>query len=361
MNDQEQNLHSRERVHRILRHEGAGETALDALGGQQALLAGLDLPDQWREYLATGDIRYVEIELPCDEPAVFADYLSDLPPGADISCWGVGRIALQNAQGHNAGHQYYHPLAAVDTVEDLAAFPFPCADMCKTAAELHAEVDALHAAGFAVIGNLSQTILETAYLMRGMDRLFMDFYERPDYLHALFTQLCETRIMQARRLAEAGVDAIRIGDDIATQQGLMLSLPMYREFLRPSHAAVVAAAREAAPDLPIAYHSDGNLTPLLPDLIAIGVTAINPVQPECMDLRAIQREYGRDLTLWGCTPVQSIYANGTAGQVQAQTRFLLDELSQEYGIIIQFMNIVLTETVQANLAAFFMEFARRRF
>lgn len=348
----------RERVQRILQRRGGGEVALDALGGLQALMDGLDVSDQWREYCRSGEIRYVGLEPASGDRTVYGPYLPELPPAADISCWGVGRIALQNAQGHHAGHQYYHPLAGINTLAELEAYPFPDVDATKTPEELQAEVAALQAEGFTVVGNLSQTILETAYLMRGMDQLFCDFYERPAYLHRLFERLCEQRLVQARRFAAAGVDAVRLGDDIATQQGLMVSLPMYREFLRPYHEAVVAAVLAGAPEMAVAYHSDGNLTPLLPDLIAIGVTAINPVQPECMDLLETRREFGRDLTLWGCTPVQSTYAYGTPAEVTQQTRFLLEEVAAEYGLIIQFMNIVLTETVLANLPAFFMELAR---
>ena len=274
-----------------------------------------------------------------------------------MSLWGIGRIAVQNPQGHHAGHHYFHPLAEVDTIEGLEAYPWPDLSATRDPAELRGQVEALQADGFAVIGNASQTVLETAYLMRGIDRLFLDFYECPDYLDTLFGKLGEQRVAQTRMLAEAGVDAIRIGDDIATQEAMMISLPMYRERLRPYHAAAVEAAREVAPDLPVAYHSDGDITAMLPDLIEIGITAINPVQPECMDLRTIGREFGADLALWGCTPVQSTYAHGTPAEVRRHTRHLFEEIAPERGLIVQFMNIVITPHVLESLAAFFDEFA----
>ncbi|MFW6156574.1 MAG: uroporphyrinogen decarboxylase family protein, partial [Armatimonadota bacterium] len=260
---------------------------------------------------------------------------------------------------HHAGHRYFHPLAEVDTVAGLEAYAWPDLTARRAPGDLRSEVEALQADGFAVVGNASQTVLETAYLMRGIDRLFRDFYERPEYVEALFTKLTERRVAQMRTLAEAGVDAIRIGDDIATQEALMISLPMYRERLKPHHAAVVEAARDIAPDIPIAYHSDGDITDLLPDLVEIGVGAINPVQPECMDLRAVARDFGAELALWGCTPVQSIYAHGTPEEVRAHTRFLFEQVGPARGLIVQFMNIVLTAHVPGSLRAFFEEFAER--
>lgn len=351
---------SRERVLSILRRDGPGVVCYDALRSRavQEVIDRLDLPEHWRVYFREGDIRYVGTE-PAGDRERFATYLPDLPAEAEVSCWGVGRIALQNTQGHHAGHRYFHPLADVDTVAGLDAYPWPDLSTARDPHDLRAEVKALHEAEFAVVGNASQTVLETAYLMRGIDRLFLDFYERPDYVDALFAKLTEQRLAQMCMLAVAGVDAVRIGDDIATQEALMISLPMYRERLKPHHAAAVRAAREVAPNLPIAYHSDGNITALLPDLIEIGVTAINPVQPECMDLRAVSREFGSDLALWGCTPVQSIYAHGTPDQVREHTRLLFEGIAPARGLIVQFMNIVITPHVLRSLAAFFEEFAER--
>ena len=350
---------SRERVRAILEGTGSGTAAYDALQAPDVLEAidGLPLTDEWRAYFRQGDVRYVSLAPPDGDRDVFGQFLPGLPADAALSCWGVGRIALQSVEGYHAGHRYWHPLERVDTVDGLAEYPFPDFATAKSAAALREEVAGLHSRGFAAIGQMSQTILETAYLMRGIDRLFLDLYERPDYVHALFARLGEQRVVQARMFAEAGVDVLRIGDDIATQEALMLSLDMYRAFIRPHHAAAIAAARAVVPGLPVLYHSDGNIAALLPDLIEIGVTAINPVQPECMDLIEVGRRFGPRLALWGCTPVQSLYAHGSAEDVRRHTRFLVREVAAQHGVIIQFINIVLTPRVLENLGAFFQEFA----
>ena len=112
---------SRERVLRILQRQGDGDVAYDALGDASVLdaIGETPIPEDWREYFRTGDVRYVSLEPPSGDRAVFGAYLPDLPPDAELSCWGVGRIALTSAEGYHAGHKYWHPLAGVDTVSGL--------------------------------------------------------------------------------------------------------------------------------------------------------------------------------------------------------------------------------------------------
>ncbi|MBU0606297.1 MAG: hypothetical protein KKI08_00370 [Armatimonadetes bacterium] len=348
---------SRDRVARTLRHQEPDRLPFDAVGCGVAPDPDA-LPEEVCEYYRTGEFRYLSYQPPGGHFERFAPYLPGLPPGADLSYWGISSVPLTTAEGFHAGHSYGHPLAGVDTVAGLHSYPFPCPEDCPDPSVLMAEVAAAKAEGFTVVGSMSQTILETAYLLRGMEQLFVDFAERPEYVHELFAILGQWRQFQARAFGAAGVDVLRLGDDIATQQGLMVSPATYRQFIRSRHAATIAAARQVRPDLGVLYHSDGNLTPLLPDLIEIGVTAINPVQAECMDLREVKRDFGRDLTLWGCLPVQSVYASGTATEVEEQLDFLRGEIAPGGGLVLQFYNIVTTPRVTANVQAFFSAYYR---
>jgi uroporphyrinogen decarboxylase len=210
---------------------------------------------------------------------------------------------------------------------------------------------------------MSQTILETAYEMRGIEQLMIDFHDRPDYVECLFEKIAQQRLVQARYFVEAGVDILRIGDDIATQQSLLVSPQLYRDRIRPFHELIVALVKERDPGIQVLYHSDGNLTALLPQLIDIGVTAINPVQPECMDLVQIKREFGKHLTLWGCMPTQSVFPYGSREDVEQHIRFLMESVAPGGGLVVNFINTILTERVLDNLDFFnaaFYEMGRYR-
>lgn len=350
---------SRERVARILAHQEADRVPFDTIGfpGPQmrALLDEMDLGQEQRECYSEGDFRYVVFRVAPDRQGL-DPYLPDLPPEADISPWGVGRIPLKSADGYHAGHKLFHPLADVSTAEELERFPFPDVTAARCHGHLREEVRAAQREGFTVVGQMSQTVLETAYEMRGMDKLFVDFHERPDYVRALFAGITERRRFQARFFAEVGVDVLRIGDDIATQTGLLVGPEMYRQWIKPYHAEVVAAARRVNPRIHVLYHSDGALTALLPDLLDVGVTAINPVQPEAMLLERIKQDFGDRLTLWGCCATQSVYAFGGREEVLAQLRSLMSTVAPGGGFVLQFYNMLLTDRVLGNLRHFLQAF-----
>lgn len=350
---------SRERVARALSHEAADRLPFDASGtrGVLHLLEGLELPDDVRAMYAEGDFETVRLEIARPPMERLTPYLGEVPEGAEISIWGFAYWALKSVEGYHAGHQYIHPLAGIDRADQLDGYPWPVLG-AACAEGLAERVTDLKRDGYVVVGDMSQTILETAYIMRGLEQMFADFHERPEYVHALFGKLGELRVTQATLLAQAGVDVLRIGDDIATQGGLMISLPMYREFIGPHHEATITAARRINPDTHVLYHSDGNLTPLLPDLIAIGVTAINPAQPECMDLAEVKREFGRDLTFWGCMPVQSTFEHGTAADIDAYLEWLMGKVGANGGLVVHFINMIVTPRVEANLRAFLNAFHR---
>jgi uroporphyrinogen decarboxylase len=250
----------------------------------------------------------------------------------------------------------FHPLAGVSTIQGLKQYPFP--ELAASGADegLEGAVRQFQEDGYTVLGQMSQTVLETAYNMRGIPQLMVDFYERPRYVEFLFQRIAEQRLYQAQRFAEAGVDILRIGDDIATQRGLMVSPALYQAWIKPLHASVIAEARRIRPGLPVKYHSDGQLTDLLPDLVDIGVNIINPVQPECMDLAEIKRTFGQELVLWGCMPVQSVFQQGSASDVRRHLVFLMDEIAVDGGLVVKFTNWLSTEQSLANMRVFFETF-----
>ena len=107
------------------------------------------------------------------------------------------------------------------------------------------------------------------------------------------------------------------GDDVGAQHGMLISPAAWRRFLKPRMAEFISALKAINPDLKVAYHSDGNIEPIIPELIEIGLDVLNPVQPACMDPAKLKRQYGDKLCFWGTIDEQHTLPFGTPEQVRA--------------------------------------------
>ena len=97
-----------------------------------------------------------------------------------------------------------------------------------------------------------------------------------------------------------GVDMIWIGDDVGTQTRHADLAEALAALPQAAHGrASSPRSRRINPQLKVAYHSDGNIWPIIPDLIEIGLDVLNPIQPACMDPAELKRLYGDRLCFWG--------------------------------------------------------------
>ena len=270
------------------------------------------------------------------------------PPGAVISPFGT--VYYLGSMKHF--EKALHPLKNAAAEDEVAAYPLP--DPTEPACFAHLKNCAaqLHAADLAVSGQLYCTIFETAWAIRGFEELMTDLMANPGMVEVLFDRLTEIRMAQARQYAEAGVDVIALGDDIATQQGLMMSLPVWEHWLKPRLARIIAAAREVNPDIHIFYHSDGNCRDAIPGLIDIGVTVLNPVQPECMDPAEIKAEFGDRLAFWGTIGTQTTMPFGTPDDVRAIVRKRIETVGNGGGLLLAPTHILEPEVPWDNIVAF---------
>ena len=244
------------------------------------------------------------------------------PEGWEVGEWGVG------VTGGSMYHFVHieHSMLGLSKVEELERYPFPDLTPPERHAHLEGEVRKLHDRGLFVIGFMEWTIFEIAWHLRGMTELFTDMAFNPEFATSLLDRITAVRCFQSRRLAEAGVDMIKIGDDVGVQNGMLMSPAMYRTWFKPRHAAVVRAAREVRPDIPFCYHSDGNCREIIPDLIEAGVTVLNPVQPECLNIVELKKEFGSKLAFWGGIGTQTTMPFSTADEVYKTVQKTIDVL-----------------------------------
>ena len=147
------------------------------------------------------------------------------------------------------------------------------------------------------------------------------------------------------------VDVVETADDLGGQTGLLISPGMYRELIKPRHAALNAAI-QGRTQAKILYHSCGAIMPLIDDLIEVGVDILNPIQPlpGLMDPGDLKSRYGDRLVFHGGLDVQSLLLTGTPGEVAAHVRHYLHLLGPERYIMAP-ANSVQPGTSPENLVA----------
>ncbi len=270
---------------------------------------------RWNGYeleLATGHDL-----LTCSVGWVNNYYLDDKPYRDE---WGIEWAIKRYQTPFGAGfftEMKKHPLAAAQTIADLEAYQPP--DPNRPA--LYENLERLlreHGSTHYIVGRLHCTIFETAWALRGFQQTLLDFLMDPDFTHRLLEIPYQYHKAAACEMARRGVDMIWLGDDMGSQKYMLISPDTWRTFFKQRMADLIAAVRAIRPDLCIAYHSDGAVQPILPDLIEIGVDVLNPLQPESMDPAALKKEYGDRLAFFGAIDVQQTLPFGTPESVAAE-------------------------------------------
>jgi uroporphyrinogen decarboxylase len=133
---------------------------------------------------------------------------------------------------------------------------------------------------------------------------------------------------------------------------MLMSVKMWRTWLKPRLARTIAAARAIRPDVLVFYHSDGDVTAIIPDLLEIGVDILNPIQPECMDPVALKRAYGERLSFWGTIGTQSTFPFGSPEDVRREVRARISTVGVGGGLFLAPTHVIEPEVPFDNIVAF---------
>jgi uroporphyrinogen decarboxylase len=192
---------------------------------------------------------------------------------------------------------------------------------------------------------------ETAWQIRGYEQFLMDLVEQPEWAECLLDKMMARNMVAATAAARAGVDLIYFGDDVANQQAMMFSLPMWRKFMLSRWAKVWSAVRSISPATHIWYHSDGNITPIVAELRDAGVTILNPVQPECVDPAELRKQYP-NLNFHGTIGTQSTMPWGTPDDVRRVVRERVAACGANGRLMLGPTHVLEPEVPIANIEAF---------
>ena len=249
---------------------------------------------------------------------------------------------------------YWHAHAPLAETEDLARYPWPdpnAPGLLNGARAVLIADEGRHSA----VPNFGFALFERAWSLRGFDPLLMDLVTLPVWIEELLERITEIQVTLAKRFVALGVDGGYFGDDYGAQRSLLFSPKVWRQMIKPRLAKMFAVFREAG--LPAILHSDGDIWPILPDLVDIGLTCLNPVQPEVLEQARLFREFGQHLSFYGGISTQDVLPKGSPPEVRAATLACIRNLAPGgTGLILgpshRMQSDIPAENVEAMLEAF---------
>jgi len=277
------------------------------------------------------------------------------PDGSYQDEWGVVRSRPKESLYYDLTKS---PFGGDADVADVEKFPWPnphdpgrCQGMAEEARRLHQETD------FAVVLNMPGGIVHQAQFLRGFEDWFADLIANPAFFQALMEKLADLWIEMAKDQLDAvreNVDICFFGDDMAFQDGPMMSMDLYRKMIKPHHKRLFGyiTSRTSAK---IVYHTCGSVVHLIPDLIEMGVAGLNPVQVSAkgMDTRTLKREFGRDICFWGAIDTQRVLPFGKPDGVAAEVKRRVDDLGRGGGYVLCAVHNIQADVSPENICAMY--------
>jgi uroporphyrinogen decarboxylase len=202
-------------------------------------------------------------------------------------------------------------------------------------------------------------IFEMAQRIVGMENCLILMASDRKLAGALFDKLLELKLafweMALPELAGA-VDVVAEFDDYGTQTSQLISPRMFRNQLKPRLQMLFARIKQLAPDAKLFFHSCGNVRPMIPDLIEVGVEILNPVhvQASGMEPTALKRDFGDALVFWGGgVDTQGVLSAGTPQEVMDDVRRNVEALAPGGGYVFSPVHNIQADVPAENILAMF--------
>ena len=233
--------------------------------------------------------------------------------------WGIER------GGAHYGQPLTHPLAGVETVEEVEAYAgWPSPDWFDFS---HLRKECEQWRDYAIIGGPWVVVFTDATELVGMSEFFMKMHTHPEVMHAVMNKVSDFYYQLAIRFFESAGDLLDIfffGDDMGTQQSMIISLPHWREYCRPHISRFLHLGRQAG--LKTMFHSCGAVRKMIPDLVELGLDALNPIQVRAkgMELSGLKAEFGASMAFHGGFDHQQVLPFGTEAEVRSEVHRVID-------------------------------------
>ncbi len=329
------NLTRKERMHRAITYQDVDRipTQINYTDGMgQKMAAHFNIPvDDLPEFLGNHMIR-----VDMDHPGVLSE-----DGRVKFDWWGVGFDTQEEG--------YFAAVSPLKENNDLDSYPWPDPadpNLLKGAERIIKE----KGDDYFITPNFGFVLFERAWTLRGFEQFFIDMAVDPVFTGELFDRITDIQLQLIHRYIDLGVAGGYFGDDYGAQKNLLFSPRMWRKYIKPRLAKLFAPFKER--NMPILMHSDGQIQKILPDLVEIGLTTLNPVQPEALDHSWLAENFAGKLAFYGGVSTQTVLPYGTGDEVKTAVAAATATLAPNHtGLLIAPSHRMMTDIPMRNVEA----------
>ena len=346
-----QALSSRERVRLALEHVETDRIPIAMVCSGINPPARRGLEDYLRRERSIGVDGYLDQFL--DIKGVGPEYVgAPLPSGQDL--WGVVRRPVSYGAG-SYDEIARHPLGGAVSIDAVRDDGWPTTEAFDYTV-LPERIAQAQAGGERCLMVANGNVFETAWYLRGFEQMFMDFVADPELAHMILSRVTDFYVDHFRKMlaaADGGVDLAFTADDIGGQNGLLMSLPMWEEFLKPYHVKLNKAIHEFG--VKVIYHSDGAVMEAVEGLVDMGIDVLQALQFSArgMSAVALKERHGRHLCFQGGVSVQTTLPFGSVEDVRQEVIERVSVLGKGGGYVLGPSHAIQAGTPPENIVAMF--------
>lgn len=296
-------------------------------------------------------LRRLEVDIRRIEPRQIAMPDRTLDGGIVEDYWGIRSRSMK------ASHGTYSmfvetSLWKASTVEEMQQHPWPTPDIFDYS--VMAE-QVKRYPEYAILYEGSDLFTRPS-ILRGMENLMMDMSMQPELAHFVFEKFTAFYCEDLTRALEATGGRFQLyceWSDYGTQQGLLMSVPMWQEFVAPYLKRLIDVCHSGG--VKFMLHSCGAIRDLIPEIIRLGVDILDPIQAAAVGMEPgnLKRDFGGQISFHGGVDTQTTLPFGSPEDVSREVAHRVATLGSGGGYIIAPSHNIQPDTSVENILAMY--------
>lgn len=285
-------------------------------------------------------------------PKYIGPKLKTYDDGSWDGIWGERWKQSRYSSSGTYEETIFLPFAEIDSVTDLKAMQFPCADWFD-----YNEIETLCDMndGHIIIaeGPGSADFINGIAFGRGVEQVLIDIAtEDPVYLYLVEKRFEYTyeRVKRTLEAAKRKIDIVRFGEDLGTQLAPIINPESFKKIHAPKYRMLFELVHLYGAKTML--HSCGSVRSFIPILIDLGLDILEVVQVDAkdMDIKGLHKDFHKKIIFSGSMSVQSLLVRGSPEEIKTEIN-LRKELFHDGGLIIGPTNIMQVDMPIENFIA----------